>query len=151
MTKIPPPTIPFSVLDTYKWLTFFANKINNQLIYKIKKMFKIIKKKKTFNLFGWFLTVVGMDKRSSGNFRPNLFVMNPNMMLPTNPPMHVSDATHDAWSIEILPDDNGVRFDVSNSIFGLGHPHVMPQPIISIFTNFVSKWQIFLNLTKYWF
>lgn len=48
--------------------------------------------------------------------------------------MHDSDAIHDASSIEILPEGNGVSFEASETIFGLGHPHVTPHPIDSKFT-----------------
>lgn len=70
----------------------------------------------------------------SGNFRPKAFVMNPKKTLPIKPPTHRIDAAHEASSIVILPDGNGVLSEVSKIIFGDDHPAVTPCPIKSKFT-----------------
>lgn len=64
--------------------------------------------------------------RHRGIFRPNALVINPKKIFPIKPPMHNSDATHDASSIVIGPDGNGVSFVINKIVLADGHPQVTP-------------------------
>lgn len=46
--------------------------------------------------------------------------------IPIIPPRHMNAAIHDASSIVILPDANGVSSDIKIKKFGLVQPHVTP-------------------------
>lgn len=73
------------------------------------------------------------------HFRPNLFVIYPKRIFPKKQPRHRSDAIHDASSMFITPDRNGVSSDVSKTIVGLVHPSAMPNAIVSRFAAFVKS------------
>lgn len=54
-------------------------------------------------------------------------------MFPNKLPTHKSDAIHEASSIVILPDGNGVSSDVSQKTAGLFHPSVVPNAMVNKF------------------
>lgn len=55
-------------------------------------------------------------------------------MFPNRQPAHKSDTIHEASSIVIFPDGNGVLSDVSNKVAGLANPSVIPNAIVNKFT-----------------
>lgn len=72
------------------------------------------------------LTIAGIDVKIMGFFRPNIFAMKPQKMLPIKPPTDKSDAIHEASSIVILPDDNGESSDISKMMLGIIQPPIIP-------------------------
>lgn len=81
------------------------------------------------------LTIVRIAIKSNGNFRPNLLVTKPNMIFPTRPPAHVSDAIHDDSSVVIFPEGNGVASDASIGRDKDVHEHDTPYAMLSKFTK----------------
>lgn len=69
----------------------------------------------------------------SAGLRPYLSVNHPKNVLPINPPIHINDVTHDAWSTVNGPDSNGVSLEVSTSMAADGQPQTVPYPIDMIF------------------
>lgn len=60
-------------------------------------------------------------------------------MLPIKPPKLITDATQDASSGLILPDERGVLSETNKGIFGLGQPQATPYEMIRRFTGIYSN------------
>ena len=112
------------------------------------------------------LTTDGIAMNIKGILRPNVEVINPKMMLPSNPPKHGSDATYsksnliakisvdfteiqfrilncknvtqDASSMVILPDGNGDLSEVRITVLGLAHPYDNPNAVVYKLTACMS-------------
>lgn len=86
-----------------------------------------------------FLTIIGIDKKNNGHFRPSFFVVNPKNMSPIKPPIGNSAANHEASSIVIFPDGNNVSSDVSTGILGVTQPIFTPKRVVRMETVSLSQ------------
>lgn len=77
---------------------------------------------------------IGIDKEMRVHFRPNRSIMKPPIKAPGNAPNPIIDAIHEASSVVILPDGNGVTSDWRRIILGDVHPEFRPKPITNKFT-----------------
>lgn len=71
---------------------------------------------------------------NNGHFRPHFCVMYPYEIQPNKLPKANNDANHEASSIVIFPDGNGVSSDVSKTIVGDDQLLPIKTPIANTLT-----------------